>query len=197
MTVQHQLQHSWTLYVDAPQSKKTTSSNWAANLKQIAVINSVEEFWKVYNNISEASELHHGMNYRLFKTGIKPEWEDEKNKNGGVWTLYLKGDLKDKVDTLWLYTMMLCIGEQFDDMNNNCGDNGATASDDIAGCVVSIRKQGDRIALWTMTASDEQKQMAIARKLKAVLDIPDKVDIAYTVHKDVLSRGKSSDRYKC
>lgn len=43
-----------------------------------------------------------------------------------------------------------CIGEQFDD------------GDEICGVVVNVRTRGDRICLWTRTASNEAVQVGVA-----------------------------------
>lgn len=43
-----------------------------------------------------------------------------------------------------------CIGEQFDD------------GDEICGVVVNVRARGDRICLWTRTASNEAVQVQYA-----------------------------------
>jgi hypothetical protein len=48
----------------------------------------VEDFWGIFNNIRPPSRLNAGSNYHLFKTGIKPEWEHDDNKNGGKWNYW-------------------------------------------------------------------------------------------------------------
>ncbi len=48
---------------------------------------------------------------------------------------------------LLLSQLLGCIGEQFDD------------GDEICGVVVNVRGRGDRICLWTRTASNEAVQV--------------------------------------
>ena len=39
---------------------------------------------------------------QLFKKGVKPEWEDAANANGGEWTVRKPFDLRSgELDTLW------------------------------------------------------------------------------------------------
>ena len=79
------LHNSWTLYYDNP--RETPTGEWLANLKPLSSISSVEDFWSAFNNILPAGQAPLNGNYHLFKTGIKPMWEDEANKNGGKWIL--------------------------------------------------------------------------------------------------------------
>ncbi len=59
----------------------------------------------------------------IFEKGIKPEWEDEKNKKGQILTLEYIVD-KDldkflsKIDELWIKLIFLLIGENIPYSNN-------------------------------------------------------------------------------
>ena len=51
-----------------------------------------------------------------FKEGIKPMWEDDKNKRGGRWLINLdKKQRQNSLDNFWLEVMLCLIGESFDD----------------------------------------------------------------------------------
>lgn len=61
----------------------------------------------LYNHIELASNLGIGCDYNIFKNGIQPMWEDERNKRGGRWLFVLskgKGNPNQSkaVDELWL-----------------------------------------------------------------------------------------------
>lgn len=103
---------------------------------------------RIFNNIRPASKLALGSNYHLFKENIEPKWEHHDNSKGGKWIHTCKGK-KDQLDKMWLWMVLACIGENFEDDNEICG------------CVVSIRKGQDRIALWTRTSSNEAVQRRI------------------------------------
>ena len=51
------------------------------------------------------------------------------------------------MNLLWLWQLLAMIGEQFEE------------GDEICGAVVSVRKAGDKIAIWTKTASNEAAQV--------------------------------------
>lgn len=52
----------------------TESTDYEAGLAVVGEFDTVEEFCR----------------YHLFKSGIKPMWEDEANANGGKWVLTMK-----------------------------------------------------------------------------------------------------------
>lgn len=59
---------------------------------------------RVFNNIAKPSEISVGANFHLFRDGIKPEWEDPANENGGKWVLAVS-KVKHDIDGLWLFTV--------------------------------------------------------------------------------------------
>merc|ERR1719178_410462 len=92
------LNASWTLYYDNP--RETPTGDWIDNLKVCGSFESVEGFWAVFNNVQPAGKAPVNGNYHLFKTGVKPMWEDEANKKGGKWILTCpkKDSREGKVD---------------------------------------------------------------------------------------------------
>ncbi|KAJ3198870.1 hypothetical protein HDU67_003247, partial [Dinochytrium kinnereticum] len=137
-TVKHPLQHKWTLWYDS-QQKKATQSNWHDNLKNLITIETVEDFWGVYNNVIKATQLVAGSNFHFFKQGIQPMWEDPSNAKGGKWVAPVPKGKKKELDNLWLNSILACVGEAFDD------------SEEICGAVVSVRRMQDRLSLWVKT----------------------------------------------
>lgn len=60
-------------------------------------------FYSVFNHIKQASDLRLGCDYSLFKSGIRPMWEDETNKNGGRWLISLdKKQRNHELNAFWL-----------------------------------------------------------------------------------------------
>ena len=74
-------------------------------------------------------------------------WEDPQNKDGGKFVLTMPKSYRTegRTDECWLYTVLAVIGETMD-----------STGDEVCGCVVSIRKSQDRIALW-LRSSDKKK----------------------------------------
>jgi len=193
----HPLQNAWTLWYNSPPKK---GSEWA--VKKIMTYSTVEDFWRLYNNIAKPSEVQTGSNYHLFKDGIEPNWECSANAEGGKWVLSLprrRGAPDGLVDDAWQWTLLTLIGEFFDQ-----------DGDEICGVVISPRKSQNRLALWTRNAWNEAACKRIGTSFKTNLlahlraanngryQVAD-MEIGYQVHKDALKHGTSfrnSNLYK-
>ncbi|KAG5513472.1 hypothetical protein PMAC_000903 [Pneumocystis sp. 'macacae'] len=118
---------------------------------------------RIYNNIARASQLPPKSDYHLFKTGVRPEWEDKQNQRGGRWSYNNRDRRSVNIDELWLHIvsgaggtvltvqMLAAIGETLE----NEGDN------EVMGVVVNIRKGFVRLGLWTRSTSNEEVLRAI------------------------------------
>lgn len=78
-SIPHKLYRHWTLYYTPP--KQTTSksldvNSWSNLYKKVITIDTVELYWKVYNNIKLPTQLTQDASYYLFVHGIEPKWED-------------------------------------------------------------------------------------------------------------------------
>lgn len=172
MTKTHPLQYRWTMWYNPKQQR--TGGEWKSNVQSISSFDTVEGFWCLYNNLVPPTRLQLGSNYHLFKDGIMPEWEDKANATGGKWVFTLSHD-RERIDQMWLYTLLALIGESFE------------FSSQICGVVVSPRKKECRIALWT-TCADSQHEAAvrsIGAAFKATLGVTDH-PIGYQLHNDAL-----------
>ncbi|XP_067015665.2 eukaryotic translation initiation factor 4E-like [Anabrus simplex] len=173
-SVKHSLQNSWTLWY----SHNDTKSDWAENQRQIATFNTVEDFWSLFNHIKKSNKLDQGQGYALFKTGIRPMWEDEANTKGGRWLINLEKRKRDKdLNKYWQEVLLLLIGEGFDEH-----------SDDVSGAVVNRRVKGGKIGVWTMDAHKCLSVVEIGRKLKERLFIGRDVTMNYQVHLDTMMK---------
>ncbi|XP_064389693.1 eukaryotic translation initiation factor 4E-like [Halichondria panicea] len=175
----HPLQNKWSLWY----LKQDKSKDWKDNLKNVISFDTVEDFWSVFNHIKPPSMIQSGCDYMLFKDGIQPAWEDAQNIKGGRWLLQIdKKDRRDVLDSFWLETIMLLIGEGFDD-----------SSDEVRGAVVQIRGKGDKIAIWTGNSKKTDDVMAIGRtfreKLMTLTRRPPY--ITYQSHDDVATKSGS------
>jgi len=183
LTVKHPLQNRWALWYDCP-GKKTNMSSWGDYLKKITSFDTVEDFWRVFNNIKPPSVLSSGSNYHLFKDHIEPKWEDQLNSRGGKWTILLPKNRKELVDQAWLYAILACIGESFD------------FADEVCGIVVSIRKPQDKFAIWTKDWRNENNVLSLGRQLKGMLELPENISMGYLSHEDSLKMRTSKNRYE-
>ncbi|XP_078731478.1 eukaryotic translation initiation factor 4E-like isoform X3 [Lampetra fluviatilis] len=139
---------------------------------------------RLYNHIQVASRLMPGCDYSLFKDGIEPMWEDERNKRGGRWLITLtKTQRHSDLDRYWLETLLCLIGEAFDDH-----------SDDVCGAVVNVRPKADKIAVWTADCDNRESVVGIGRVYKDRLALPPRIIIGYQSHTDTATKSGSSTK---
>lgn len=114
----HQLQTGWTLLYDVSGSKTQKSSDsWGESQRVLLTVNTIEDFWGLFNNIQKPTQLSNGSNYYFFRDGIKPAWEDPSNAKGGRWIIEMD-QKSDMADQCWLTSLLALIGENID---NVCG----------------------------------------------------------------------------
>ena len=127
------LNREWSFWENyEPKEKNQKNLDYSMLLKNIYSFNDLISFWQFWNKYpgSTPSKIFYNgeviryffrEKYRiiamnLFQSGIRPEWEDEKNKKGKVLTLeYLVSTDLDKfmetVEKTWTSLMLSLIGE--------------------------------------------------------------------------------------
>ena len=127
------LNREWSFWENyEPKEKNQKNLDYSMFLKNIFSFNDLISFWQFWNKYpgSTPSKIFYNgeviryffmEKYRiiamnLFQSGIRPEWEDEKNKKGKVLTLeYLVSTDLDKfmdtVEKTWTSLMLSLIGE--------------------------------------------------------------------------------------
>jgi len=133
----------------------------------------------LFNNLVEPSRLTPRANFHLFRKGVKPAWEDPANAKGGAWNVeFLLRDGPEVLNQAWQYSVLAMIGGTFDD------------DDDVCGVVVSLRKNANRIGLWTKTAHNKDVCMRIGQQWKRLMEIPS-IKLKYQAH-ELSLKGKGS-----
>lgn len=172
LTVKHPLQYEWTLWI----CKLNITKKWEDCLEEIGSFNTIEDFWSLYNYIPKVTLLPWMTDYYLFKTGIRPTWEDNINKDGGKWVVLVDNARRNELlDLCWLELSMAMVGEQFEDVN-----------DHICGTVVNSRQKGDKISLWTKDAENDLVNLKIGEVFKRKLNIAG--EIRYLLHRNEYKR---------
>jgi translation initiation factor 4E len=143
-------------------------------LTTVGEFDTVESYCRYFNWLKPPSKLERNSNYHLFKSGIKPMWEDEANANGGKWVLTMKNN-PALLDQCWQWLTMALVGEELDE------------GDEICGAVVSLRSKVDRIQLWTRSKDDVEKVNGIGRKFVKLLDVSEADGIGLEFQVSVLS----------
>ncbi|KAI8968431.1 translation initiation factor eIF 4e-like domain-containing protein [Mycotypha africana] len=179
-TNKHPLQNKWTLWFDNP-GKKTNAQSWADNLKEIITVDTVEDFWSTFNNVAKVNHLTPNANYHFFKEGVRPEWEDPANAEGGKFTIqFPKTKAGEAINEYWMSILMSVVGEQL------------ATEEEICGVVVSIRKSFYRLALWIKTSKDEEKIEALRSEVRQALSLHEEIPIEFSVHADATAKVTAS-----
>lgn len=194
------LQHQWVLHFDSLDGigrlSKSHRHDYLSHVHHVMTVHTIKEFWSLFNHILLPSELSNSSNYHFFKSNIQPMWEDPLNKQGGKWVLTIR-NRPQLLDTVWMETLLLLIGDQMKKPTHICG------------AVVSRRKKGDRIALWTRS-KHKYPNMLICHSLVQILlkavgvddggrkeflrslgRDSDGISLVFMYHKDALKSGSS------
>ena len=116
----HHLQNVWTFYVHY----ESETNNYGSSYEILGTFNTIEDFWRLFNNIPKVTVLTSRENnilinsntvvaYSLFKNNIKPEWEECENKNGSEWSCRQEISEND-IEYLWRNMCLDCIGGNID-----------------------------------------------------------------------------------
>jgi len=148
-------------------------SEWNQGLIELYTFDTVEDFWAVYNHIQLPAKLRLKNDYMVFRSGVRPEWEDSTNRGGGMWKLILPSKMRSTdLDRMWLETLLSMIGESY-----------GTLGDLICGAYLQRRQKEDRIQLWT-TKGTEEEIKEIGAILKDKLNLSKESHIHYLKHED-------------
>ncbi|KAI5891896.1 translation initiation factor eIF4e [Schizophyllum commune H4-8] len=102
-------------------------TDYEAGLTVVGSFATVEEFCRYFNWLKPPSHLERNSNYHLFKSCIKPMWEDPAIANGGKWVLTMKNN-PQLLDRCWNWLVMALVGEELEE-----------GHDEICGAVLSLR----------------------------------------------------------
>ena len=126
----HNLNDEWTLWAHLPHD-----TEWNLNsYKEIMSFNTVEEALTLYETLPD--KMIKNCMLFLMRKGIKPIWEDEKNKNGGCFSYKIPN--KITIPT-WKHSSYKLMGETVTKDNALKNDiNGITISPKRNFCIIKI-----------------------------------------------------------
>ncbi|CCI42027.1 unnamed protein product [Albugo candida] len=143
------------------------AESYEKSIKELGDFKTVQGFWCIYNHLVRPNDLPNTMDYHLFKTGIKPMWEDPSNRRGGKWMVRMRKGIASRY---WEDLILAIIGEQFDVGNEICG------------AVISIRYNEDILSLWNRNADNNEACYRIRDTMRRVLNLPQFVALEYKRH---------------
>mmetsp|Transcript_66957 Transcript_66957/g.157867 ORF Transcript_66957/g.157867 Transcript_66957/m.157867 type:complete len:233 (+) Transcript_66957:122-820(+) len=118
------LRDTWVLWEQAV-SSGNDKGNYSDNMKEIVPFQTAQEFWSIWNGVPQPSELLDNKRITrdnagtataidaimIFKKGVKPEWEDPQNANGGHFQVQLKSNIGGaQIDEYWNNIVLGMVG---------------------------------------------------------------------------------------
>ncbi|CAB9516202.1 4E type 2 [Seminavis robusta] len=149
------------------------------SIKTLATVDTVEEFWSVYDYLKRPNTLPTTTDYHFFRSHIKPTWEDKGNEKGGKWIIRLPKGLASRY---FEEILLAIIGNQVP----------GVTPDEICGVVISIRYSEDILGIWNKTA-DREVIGLLRDAIKKVLQLPPQASMEYKPHQTSI-QDKSSFR---
>ncbi|XP_022196272.2 eukaryotic translation initiation factor 4E type 3-like [Nilaparvata lugens] len=150
------LQHPWTFWYDKT-IPGATASEFAASLKKIYTVSTVQGFWAVYNNIPKVHEIRPRYSYHLMRDERRPLWEDKANSQGGTWRFKC---MKEDSLRIWQELILAVIGEQFVES--------MAEGDCVCGLSITTRERDDLIQIWN-SRSDLAEKSLVLDKIRVLL----------------------------
>lgn len=123
----------------------------------------------MYNHLNRIVDVPFSADYHLFRQGIKPVWEDEKNKGGGKLGIRIKR--QPVVVRYWESMVLGLIGEELD-----------PGLGEICGVIASVRSSEVVLSIWNRNADDPEVIAEIRERMKQILGLPGFVKIDYKKH---------------
>ncbi|KAF9915755.1 translation initiation factor eIF4E [Lobosporangium transversale] len=147
------LSDEWTLFfsdTSGAKDKTGVQDAYSSAITPLFSCHTVPQFatsWKYVRERVRPATMKMNQNLHWFKKGIKPMWEDPKNKYGGRLTLCPP---KALLDIVWETVLILMAGDVLD------------LNGEGTGAVIARRPRGDRVEVW-VGAEDTPEALAHIR----------------------------------
>jgi translation initiation factor 4E len=120
--IKSKLTFKWIFWVQVD-PKKQDASDYKEATKQLASFDTIDSFWSTFSSVPQPSVIYQGerisfedsqvTSMMLFRDGVKPEWEDPVNAEGGHFQFQWKPSGLDpkQLDEYWNNLVLAVIGD--------------------------------------------------------------------------------------
>ncbi|KFH68220.1 hypothetical protein MVEG_05039 [Podila verticillata NRRL 6337] len=147
------LSDEWTLFfsdTSRAKDKSQVQDAYSSAITPLFTCHTVPQFatsWKYVRERVRPASMNVNQNLHWFKKGIKPMWEDPRNKYGGRLTICPP---RAQLDLVWETVLILMAGDVLDHHGESTG------------AVFARRARGDRVEVW-LGSDDTPESLAHIR----------------------------------
>ena len=139
----------------------SADQEYESQIKKLAEFETLEDFWAIFQYLKKPDDCKQAIEFQLFKSPIKPMWEDENNKDGGKIALKLR---KEYSNLVWEELVFAFIGGYF----------AKEIKDEINGLVINCKKDFNTLQIWIKSFNNEVTS-ALEKNIREILNIPSEV----------------------
>jgi len=173
--------NTWTVWFDetgdAPVGPATgTQDDFLERMVNAGECNDYESFRSIWRGLCDGhAEPPAKTNVRVFRSGVKPLWEDPANVEGGKFVVCIGA--KDGGPEKFLATVAALMASDLSE------------STSLTGAVLSSRKWGHTISLWHSSAQpNDHSASTIESELRALVD---EVNVSFHSHRKSINLNKA------
>lgn len=176
------LKYTWVLWeqmVPGSDSEGANSNSYSDATKKVQAFSTVQEFWEIWNGMPQPSELLEQKRimreqangnqslidaFMIFREGVRPEWEDAQNTNGGHFQIQLKPNVGGgQIDEYWNNLVLGMVGGTIEPSNLVTGVRlvDKLSGPKAAGVI--------RLELWFSKYDDSQAVSALRRSMEKIM----------------------------
>lgn len=193
---EHPLQNTWSVWEHkkSGSGSVTGAHQYGSNMAKLCTFNTVEGFWRFMNHTPPPSDMFtteqgtrkfgdreiEGIS--LFKSHIRPEWEDPMNMHGGEFSVR-KIMQTTQLDQWWEDILLGTIGETIDP------ENVITGVRIVDKC--SKQRMVYRLEVWFSCNQETDPHMVEAIKERILEALNATIKLDYRPHSNALLHGES------
>ncbi|WWD22291.1 hypothetical protein CI109_106782 [Kwoniella shandongensis] len=165
----HPLRQDWSIsYVHRPPAAKV---DYEKEIRRVATFGSIESFLHLYSHLTPPNELPAVTDVLVFVSRIGRPGVWEEMRDGGRFTIRLVHPI---TPLLYESLLLALIGDQFEE------------SDNVVGCVLSVRQAEDILSVWVEEESDGVRNGALKEKILSLLSLPPTTTCDYRANRALL-----------